>query len=216
MTKPRRDQIAELLRAQIIGGAMPPGTRIREERIAEEQGVSRIPVREALQRLEAEGYLVLTPRRGATVATPSRERALDVMEVRSELEVLAARRAARAHGGAVAGDLARVVDRGFRAIERRRLGEIPALIDRFHELVAVAGGNHELIALLEQLRTRVRWMFEVDVEHRSEGSWADHRAILEAILAGDEDAAAERMATHVAKDAALYASMAPEAVDAAG
>src|SRR6266850_4913596 len=100
--KPLRDQIADALRAEIVSGQLEPGTRMREERIASSQGVSRVPVREALQRLEREGYLVLTPRRGATVASPSPQRALEVMEVRRALEVLAVRRAAVARGGDVA------------------------------------------------------------------------------------------------------------------
>lgn len=208
--KPLRDQIAEGLRTQIVTGALPPGTRLREEHLAEEQGVSRVPVREALQRLELEGYLVLTPRRGATVATPSPERAIAAMEVRRELEVVAARRAAAARGGAVAGELAKVVDRGLRAIERGRLREIPGLIDRFHDLIAVASGNPELVTLLEQLRSRVAWMFEVDVEHRSPASWADHQAILDAVLAGDEAGAAALMDEHVAHDEQLYRAMTSE------
>jgi len=207
--KPMRDQIADRLRSQILQGELPPGSRIREERLAEEQGVSRVPVREALQRLEGEGYLVLTPRRGATVATPSRERAVEVMEVRRALENLAVRQAAAARGGSVAKELAAVVDRGFVAIERRRHREIPDLIDRFHHLIAVASGNSELVALLEQLRTRVRWMFEVDVEHRSEGSWNDHREVLDAVLAGDEERAVALMDAHVARDEQLYRSMSP-------
>ncbi len=207
--KPLRDQVAEGLRTRIISGDLPAGTRMREERIAEEQGVSRVPVREALQRLEAEGYLVITPRRGATVAAPSPERALEVMEIRCALEVLAARRAAAARGGAVRAELERVVDRGFRAIERHRLGAIPDLIDRFHQLIAAASGSAELEALLDQLRARVRWMFEVDVEHRSEGSWSDHRAILDAVLVGDADRAAALMGEHVAKDELLYRRLSP-------
>lgn len=208
--QPLRDQIADRLRKQIFDGTLVPGTRIREEHIAEEQGVSRIPVREALQRLEGEGYLVLTPRRGATVAAPSRQRALELMEVRRALEILAAQRAAAARGGTVAHELAALVERGFAAIEKRQHAAIPALIDRFHALVAVASGNAELVVLLEQLRPRVRWMFEVDVEHRSEGSWADHDAILEAILAGDEREAARLMDAHVAKDENLYRQMSAE------
>jgi DNA-binding GntR family transcriptional regulator len=205
--KPLRDQIADRLRTQIIAGELEPGTRIREERIAEDQGVSRVPVREAIQRLEGEGYLVLTPRRGATVAAPSRERALEVMDVRRALENLAAQRAAAARGGAVAHELVTLVQRGLAATARRRHADIPALIDRFHELVAMASGNAELVALLDQLRVRVRWMFEVDLEHRSVGSWADHEAILDAILAGDEKRAVKLMDAHVAKDEHLYRQM---------
>jgi DNA-binding GntR family transcriptional regulator len=208
--KPLRDQIAEGLRAQIVTGALQPGARLREEHIAEEQGVSRIPVREALQRLELEGYLVLTPRRGATVAAPSPARALAVREVRRELEVAAARRAAAARGGPVAGELVKVVERGLSAIERRRLAEIPGLIDRFHDLIAVASGNPEMVTLLEQLRARVAWMFEVDVEHRSAASWADHQAILQAVLDGDEARAAALMDEHVAHDEQIYRAMTSE------
>jgi DNA-binding GntR family transcriptional regulator len=210
--KPLRDEIADALRADIIAGRLEPGSRLREEHIAGAQGVSRVPVREALQRLEREGYLVLTPRRGATVARPSPERALQVMEVRRALEVLAVRKAARARGGAVAGELERIVDRGFAAIERRRLASIPPLIDRFHELVAVASGNGELVVQLDELRRRVRWLFEVDVEHRSPGSWADHRAILDAIVAGDARTAARLMDRHVEKDEEVYRRL----VDGAG
>src|SRR3977135_4353949 len=98
-TRPLRDVVADGLRAQIVSGALAPGTRIREERIAIEHGVSRVPGREAVQRLEQEGFLVLTPRRSATVATPSARRVLELMEIRTNLEVLAARLAARRGGG---------------------------------------------------------------------------------------------------------------------
>lgn len=209
VTKPLRDQITDSLRSEIVSGRLAPGARIREEHIATSQGVSRVPVREALQRLEREGYLTLTPRRGATVASPSPERTLQVMELRRALEVWAVRRAAANRGGAVADELRRVVDKGLKAIERGRLGPIPALIDRFHELVAMASGNAELVALLDELRPRVRWLFEVDVERRSPGSWADHQELLDAILAGDEAGAAELMDRHVAKDEDVYRSLLP-------
>lgn len=196
----RRDEVLDLLRAQIIGGALPPGTRIREERIAADHGVSRVPVREALQRLEHEGYLILAPRRGATVATPSPARALEVMVVRRSLEVLAARLAAARRGGEVAGDLQSLVARADVAVGEHRHEELPVLIDRFHELVAVASGNAELVALLAQLRPRVKWMFEFDLENRSVTAWHDHAEILGAISAGQGDRAACLMDSHVERD----------------
>jgi DNA-binding GntR family transcriptional regulator len=195
-----RDNIADTLRARIVSGALPAGTRIREERIAEDHGVSRIPVREALQRLEQEGYLVLTPRRGATVASRSPVRALELMAIRRELESFAARLAAKNRGGEVARDLRELVDKGSAAVARRRHAELPSLIDRFHELVAMASGNGELIDLLAQFRSRVRWMFEVDVEQRQPGAWVEHAEILDAILDGDADRASALMDAHVYKD----------------
>ena len=207
-TRPLRDQIADVLRTQIVTGAMAPGDRLREEHIAEEQRVSRVPVREALQRLEREGYVVLAPRRGARVALPSPERVMHVMEVRRALEVFAARRAADNRGGEVADDLRAVLDAGLRAVAAHDLSDVPGLIDRFHDLVAVASGNSELVQQLDALRSRVRWLFAVDVAHRSEKSWSDHEIILTAILAGDADRAAELMDVHVARDEDLYRGIA--------
>ena len=201
---PLRDQIADVLRTRIVAGAMAPGDRLREEEIAEEHKVSRVPVREALQQLEHEGYVVRIPRRGARVALPSPERVLNVMEVRRALEVFAARRAANRRGGDVADDLRSVLDAGLAAVEAQDLTPVPHLIDEFHRLVAVASGNDELVQQLNELRSRVGWLFAVDVEHRSEESWSDHQAILEAILTGAEDRAAELMDAHVARDERVY------------
>ncbi|MBL7495803.1 GntR family transcriptional regulator [Frankia sp. CNm7] len=204
-----RDTIAAALRSEIVAGALRPGERIREERIASEHGVSRVPVREALQRLAQEGFLVLTPRRGATVATPSPRRALELMAIRSNLEVLAAQLAARRRGGSAATELAHLVELGTAATAERRYSELPALIDRFHDLVAVGSGNGELVELLRTIRSKVRWMFEVDVEERSTMSWAHHAEIVDAILRGDERAAAMHMVHDVDRDEALYRHLAP-------
>ncbi len=68
---PRRDVIANQLREAIISGRFKAGERLIEDALAEEHGVSRVPVREALRRLETEGFVVLTPYRGATVSTGS-------------------------------------------------------------------------------------------------------------------------------------------------
>jgi DNA-binding GntR family transcriptional regulator len=199
-----RDVITDALRGQILAGTLPAGTRIREERIAADHGVSRVPVREALQRLEQEGYLVLQPRRGATVASPSPSRALELMIIRRHLESLAAQLAAARRGGDEAIELQRLVDEGTRAVVEHRHDEVPHLVDRFHEVVALASGNGELIELLAQLRSRVRWMFEVDLEQRQPAAWADHAAIAEAILAGDPARAAQHMDRHVEKDELDY------------
>jgi DNA-binding GntR family transcriptional regulator len=198
--KPLRDLIADSIREQVITGAIKPGRRIREDEIAQDHGVSRVPVREALQKLESEGYLTLTRYRGATVTMPSAERALQAREVRRGLEVMAARLAARARGGPAAAQLVRLVERGSRAVDERRYKAIPELVSRFHELVAVASGTPEIVQILALYRGKVDWMFSVDLEDRAEGSWDDHAAILEAILAGDEELAGRRMDEHTSKD----------------
>jgi DNA-binding GntR family transcriptional regulator len=196
--------IADALRSQIINGTIKPGRRVREEEIALDHGVSRVPVREALQRLAAEGYVELTPRRGATVVIPDLTRVLEIMEIRRVLEVHAVRGAARAAGGSAAKQLSTLVDRGYKAAVAQRNAQIPALVEEFHDLVAVASGNTELVLLLRQIRNKIRWMFQVDLDERATGSWDDHRRIVDAIRAGDENEAAGRMDAHVSRDEAHY------------
>jgi DNA-binding GntR family transcriptional regulator len=195
-----RDAIADDIRDRIISGAIKPGRRVREDEVAADHGVSRVPVREALQKLETEGYLTLVPYRGAVVTTPSPQKALAAMQVRRGLEVMAARLAAANQGGGAAKRLSRVVEQGRRAIELGRLNRLPELVTTFHELVAEAAGNQELADLLALYRGKVEWMFSVDLERRAEGEWADHAAVLDAILAGDEERAASLMDAHVHKD----------------
>jgi DNA-binding GntR family transcriptional regulator len=202
--KPLRDVIADGLREQIIRGTLRPGQRVREDEVADAHGVSRVPAREAVQRLANEGYLELVPFRGAVVVSPSPGRSLELMQVRRALESMAARLAAERRGGSVAGELTRLVRRGNRAARSHAHGVLPMLINQFHELVAVASGNEELIELLGQVRDKVRWMFEVDLPLRSQDSWTDHALILEAILAGAAETAAARMDIHVAKDELHY------------
>jgi DNA-binding GntR family transcriptional regulator len=202
--KPLRDVIADDLREQIIRGTLRPGQRVREDEVADAHGVSRVPAREAVQRLANEGYLELVPFRGAVVVSPSPGRSLELMQVRRALESMAARLAAERRGGSVANELTRLVRRGNRAAKSHAHRVLPMLINQFHELVALASGNEELIELLGQVRDKVRWMFEVDLPERSQDSWTDHALILEAILAGAAETAAERMDVHVAKDELLY------------
>lgn len=212
-TKPLRDQLVDSLRSQIIAGALPPDTWLREEELARTRGVSRLPVREALQRLAHEGYVVLTPRRGARVAQVSTQRTLEIMEVRRALEVLAARKAAAARGGPVADRLRETLEEGLAAMDQGRLDLLHDLVDRFHHLIALGSGNQELAAQLERYRSQIRWVFEVDVAHRAEGNWADHQEILRAILAGDADRAGTLTEAHVAKDEQVWIDLAVTGVD---
>ncbi len=93
--QPLRSLVSDELRRLVVTGELPPGSRIVEDRLAERLGVSRNPVREALQALAAEGFVEILPRRGAVVAQITPEQAEDLFDVRTALEPLAARLAAR-------------------------------------------------------------------------------------------------------------------------
>ena len=136
-----RDAIANALRDQIMAGELKPGERLIEKVVAEQHGVSRVPVREALRRLESEGFITLTPYQGAAVSQTLRRDTVELMQVRRGLEMMAARFAAERRGGEVADELMSVVERGREAGRAQRIGELPALIMSFHELVAEASGQ---------------------------------------------------------------------------
>ena len=88
--KPLRELVFESLREAIIQGKLGPGERLMEIQLAEEMGVSRTPVREAIRKLELEGLVVMIPRKGAYVAGLSLKDIADVFEIRRALEGLAA------------------------------------------------------------------------------------------------------------------------------
>lgn len=207
--RPLRNVIADELRSRVISGEYEAGERIREEVIAAEFEVSRIPVREALQILEQQRFLILRPRRGAIVASPTATRAAELMGIRAELEAMAGRLAAEQRGGETLEELEACVREGTEAVAAGELERVPELAERFHDLLAVSSGNSELIEMLRSVRSRVNWMFVVEVEARAPGSWADHRAIVDSIAAGDCAEVDLLLRRHVLEDQAAFERLVP-------
>ncbi|MHC8563810.1 GntR family transcriptional regulator [Streptomyces albidoflavus] len=151
-------------------------------------GVSRVPVREALRTLEAEGFVVTRRHAGACVAEPTEQEAADLLEIRMLLEPLGAARAARrrteAHLGAArpgqAGPGACQAGRGRGSAVARRL---------VRETLTQASGSPHLTALLTQLRQKVAWMYAVDPPAAPAESWAEHGAIVDAVARGNAERA---------------------------
>ncbi|OLS98423.1 transcriptional regulator [Pseudonocardia sp. CNS-004] len=202
-----RESIAHAVREDILAGRLAPGDRLREADLAERFGVSRVPIREALSQLQSEGFVTLVRYRGATVSATSGAAALELLQVRRGLEVLAAQLAAERAGGDVAGELSRVVELGRSADLRQAHDELPPLIRRFHGLVAEASGNNQLQIMLNQVLGRVSWIFDQRLESRTATSWSDHAAIAQAILSGSPVQAGYLMSEHIARDEALLAEL---------
>ncbi|WP_068019070.1 GntR family transcriptional regulator [Nocardia mexicana] len=198
-----REVIAQTLREEILAGRLAPGDRLREADLATRFGVSRVPVREALSQLQSEGFVTLVRYRGATVSAATGSAALELIQIRRGLEVLAAQLAAERRGGAVAEDLARVVESGRSAAMNLAHAELPPLVLRFHTLVVEAAGNHQLRLMLEPLLQRVSWIFDQHLRERTHDSWSDHAAIAQAILSGSPVQAGYLMSEHIAKDEQL-------------
>jgi DNA-binding GntR family transcriptional regulator len=198
-------RVVEELRRAILTNRRRPGDRLIEDRLSEELGVSRIPVREALRVLASEGLVDIAPRRGASVAEISTEVARDLVEVRATLEGLNARLAARHHDPAIVEQLRRVLEQGNRAAKSRNVDDLVRLNGDFHDGLAEAGRNTILWDIMRTLRERTSLVFAANTARRAQQDWDEHSKILAAVIDGDEELAAMLATRHVhrAADAAL-------------
>ncbi len=216
--QPLRSLVCDELRRQVITGELAPGTRLVEDRLAAQLGVSRNPVREALQTLSGEGFVVILPRRGAVVADVTADHAEELFDVRMALEPLAARLAARNADATAIVRLRAVLERARTATEARELDVLAACNTEFHQLVVAAGGNDYLSLLVAPMARRVQWVFRASAASRAPHSWTEHEALLTAISDGNEEYASVLASAHVAAARTSYRRLAgrPAAACATG
>jgi DNA-binding GntR family transcriptional regulator len=194
---PLHDQVVTELRQAILSGRLKPGERLVEERLADELGVSRNPVREAIRALASEGLVEVTARRGAAVATMTEQEARETIELRALLEGQNARLAARRQDKQIIKRIETVLNKGSAAVAAKRFDQLFDLNLLFHRELAAAGQNTVLGVLLQKLRERTSMLFSPMDPGRQARSWEEHAAILRAIIKGDERAAATLAAEHV-------------------
>ncbi|MFD0153636.1 GntR family transcriptional regulator [Streptomyces sp. NPDC055721] len=194
-----RERVYEELRERIIEAEFPAGTRLVEREIAEELRVSRVPVREAMQRLEAEGFLSVRPRRGSVVTEFGPEEAEHLFDVRENLEGLAARLAARHADAQELRALAELLARARAAAESGRLREAVSLNADFHRAVVGLSGNPLLVELMAPLDSRLRRLFRLtSAASDGEPMCGAHERLYEAIRDRDEAGAESLARAHVA------------------
>lgn len=206
------------IRAAIVSGRLKPGERLVEERFAEEYGVSRNPVREAIRALSSEGLVEVPSRKGTYVAELAPEKVREIIEIRALLESHNARLAARHKNPATLKSIETILQKGRNAINAGRLKGLRELNDQFHEALAEAGNNSLLSEMLGSLRARSALLFSPDNPARQAMNWEEHAGILQAIVDGDEELAAKRAMAHVvgageAHLEAVRAENAPERSD---
>ena len=205
-------EVADRLRRLILTGHHKPGERLVEDRLSAQLGVSRVPVREALRTLAAEGLVDIPPRRGASVAEISTDVARDLVEVRATLEGLNARLAARHQEVAIIAQLRQVLEEGNAAASSGNVDDLVRLNAAFHDKLAEAGRNGILWDIMRTLRERTGLVFAANTTRRSREDWDEHSRILAAVIDGDEELAALLASRHVyqAADAALSANAEPQ------
>jgi DNA-binding GntR family transcriptional regulator len=193
------DRVYAGLRDRLLSGELPLGARLVEERLAEEFGTSRTPVREALRRLEGDGHLVRSPEGGLRPSVPNVRSMSQLYEVRIAIEELNVRRAAKAGDREL---LARLRS-DWRGLREPSGPDFVFADERFHQRLADAGGNEVAGRMLGEINERIRLMriHDFTTQDRIHATIAEHLEILEATLAGEADAAASFMRAHVQRSA---------------
>jgi DNA-binding GntR family transcriptional regulator len=194
-----REQVIDHLREEILASRLAPGTELGEAALARSLGISRGPLREALGQLTAEGLVTIVPRRGAVVTRLTRKEFIDAYQVREALESLAIRLAVPRLSAAQKGELHRMcgeMERQAAAGDRQGFFETNRA---FHRLLVQASGNAKLEAVHAQLIAQMGRLMSKSAELRGglDRSAAEHRALLEAIDAGDPVRSARLLEEHI-------------------
>ena len=154
--KPLREIVFTTMREAIINGDFKPGQRLMEVQLAEQMGVSRTPVREAIRKLELEGLVVMVPRKGAYVAGLSSEDVREVVEIRCVLEGLAAKLAAQKAGSEDISKLKLIIDNFEIAVNDKNIADLISYDSDFHEIIYRTAKNGKLIQMINGLREQVQ------------------------------------------------------------
>ncbi len=200
--KPLRDVVFETLRDAIITQVLKPGERLMEIQLADEMGVSRTPVREAIRKLELEGLVVMVPRKGAYVAGVSMKDIHEVYEVRAALEMLAVTLAAE-----------RITDEELDALERQVLKEsevekngdehaldnIIYIDSTFHDIIYQAAHNQRLVQFVNILQEQLQRFRAASLSRpgRSKTALVEHKQIVEALAERNGELAAKLAKEHI-------------------
>ncbi|WP_372664970.1 GntR family transcriptional regulator [Amycolatopsis kentuckyensis] len=201
---PLRQVVYEALAELIINRTLEPGQHLVEADLAEYLGVSRQPVREALQRLQSEGWVDLRPAQGAFVHLPTDEEADQLLSVRSVLETHSAKLAA---ARATADDVARLWDLqkvGVDALEAEDTEGLVAANAALHAFITELSGNAVLAELIGLVDRRVRWYYTPIARPRGQDAWHEHEELITAIAAEDGELAEQIMAKHTERTRQAY------------
>ena len=196
-----KDKAYLMLKQQILEDRYPPGSALAERRLAEELGMSKTPVKAALERLELEGYITIAPQQFVRVRELEISDISEQYEIRTALETYIVRRLA----GRLSADHQQRLEANLNR-QRELLDSETSIVDRvaadaaFHMLLAEALGNQSIFRIMSDLQDRIyRVITRVfrRTPERYSASVAEHQLIADALLAGESEKAAKLVADHL-------------------
>jgi DNA-binding GntR family transcriptional regulator len=204
--------VADAVRTRVISGQLPAGTKIDQDALAAEFSVSRMPVREALRQLGAEGFVTILPHRGAVVTALSPAEVEEIYEIRAALEGVAARHASQT---LTADDLARLRKVLAAMRNEKQIDTWVALNAEFHNAINQASMRPRLLELIQRFREQSQPYIRLYVQrlHKSAQARKEHRAILEALADRDADRAEAAVRAHLVGTGRAVAAFARAADD---
>ena len=197
--KPLRDIVFEALREAILSGSLAPGERLMEIQLAEDMGVSRTPVREAIRKLELEGFVVMIPRKGTYVAGLSMKQMSEVFEVRAALEELAVDLSAERISDEELEQLEHLLISISDEMVKDDIETIVKLDEEFHDLLYKTARNSRLSSAINHLTEQMHRYRTASLSYpgRLKSALEEHRNIVEAIARRDGDAARKAAREHM-------------------
>lgn len=201
--------LRERIEDEIGTGRLKPGDRLDEASLAERYGVSRTPVREALQQLAMTGMVEVRRHRGAIVSAPDPKRLVDMFEMMAELEASCGRLAARRLTPEDGAALQATLEACRRAAQNGDTDNYYFENERFHRAIYAASRNGFLAEQALSLHRRLApyRRLQLRVHNRMRTSQSEHEGIVAAILAGEGDVAAARLHAHVAVQGERFADL---------
>lgn len=198
---PLRELVFKVLKEAIITEELKPGERLMEVKLAEDMGVSRTPVREAIRKLELEGLVVMVPRKGAYVADISVKDAAEVFEIRWALEGLAASLASQRITDMEIKELEKVLEDIQEAAKTSNTEMIIKKDSEFHNILFNSTKNERLAQIINNLKQQI-YRFRVESfrnPERFKKTIQEHKAIIDAIKERDADKAEKITKNHIKK-----------------
>lgn len=195
----RVQQVRDQLEDDIVNGRMQPGEQVQIDRLMARFGVSRTPVREALQQLENSGLVEVLPKRGTFVAQVGTDELVQMFEVMAELEAMCARLAARRAPASSLADIREALGACEREAGANDANAYYYANEQFHALIYQACGNPFLVQQTQSLKNRLKPFrrMQLQLRNRIGQSLDEHRRIVHALGRGDCEAAAAAARDHV-------------------